>query len=166
MEPSHIVQQSRNMSGSVTRLMRNQNIHEFNNSIDDRSLFNSMKVDEKNGQSMFRSGEIASMPYIQDDQETIEIKQHIPQQDELDVDFLPVSRSLKGNGLVREEWMDFRWRDMQSTMPGANIFSDAPRPDDIVQGEIGNAYFLAGLSALAEKPYIIQKIVKRNENPK
>ena len=41
-------------------------------------------------------------------------------------------------------------------------------PENIVQGQIGNCWFIASLSVLAERPYLISRLLKSTnpENPK
>ena len=52
-------------------------------------------------------------------------------------------------------------------MPDWQIFTNEINPRDIIQGLLGNCYFLAGLSALAERPSRIKDLFlshKKNEN--
>lgn len=110
-------------------------------------VIKSIQVQSPNEHLMTRSGESPFIPH--EDSKTVTIQKSPPQYDQLDVEFLPVSRSLKGNGLVREEWMDIKWQDLASTLPGSTLFKGPPHPDEIVQGNLSDAYFLAAISALA-----------------
>ena len=47
-------------------------------------------------------------------------------------------------------------------VPNSRLFNRID-PNDIYQGDIGNCYYLAALSALAEKPDLIKKLFKNNQ---
>ena len=88
------------------------------------------------------------------------------QHDEVDMEFLPLSLSLKPVNLVRSDWMDIEWQNMSTVFGGEKIFEDRPRAEYIIQGKVGNGYFLAALAALVEKkPHLIENMVRRVEKP-
>jgi calpain-15 len=57
------------------------------------------------------------------------------------------------------------WKRASEIYPNSEIFVNGIDPNDIEQGGLGNCYFLAFLSALAENPVRIQKLfVTKNVN--
>jgi calpain-15 len=46
------------------------------------------------------------------------------------------------------------------------LFKDGIEPADILQGSLGNSYFLCALAALAENPERIQKLFLQKERNK
>ena len=63
-----------------------------------------------------------------------------------------------------DRWRSFTWKRPEEVYGKSNfILYDTPGPNDIKQGRLGNCYFLASLSAIAEKPGRIQKILLNDE---
>ena len=76
--------------------------------------------------------------------------------------------SLYDRELPREsrhnEWSQFIWKRPQDVYGEGNFcLYETPGPNDIKQGQLGNCYFLASLSAIAEYPERIEKIFLTKE---
>jgi hypothetical protein len=59
------------------------------------------------------------------------------------------------------KWKDYEWKRADTDIykdKQSKIFKDGIGPDDILQGSLGNCYFLSALSALAENSHRIKKI--------
>eukprot|EP01126_Amoeba_proteus_P048862 TRINITY_DN5670_c0_g1_i7.p1 TRINITY_DN5670_c0_g1~~TRINITY_DN5670_c0_g1_i7.p1 ORF type:complete len:678 (-),score=122.50 TRINITY_DN5670_c0_g1_i7:107-2140(-) len=78
-----------------------------------------------------------------------------------DPDFKPISSSI-GNVKVKGE--DPEWRRASEIWSNPKLFSDGISPHDIKQGSLGNCYFLAALSVLAEYPEFITKLFTCEDN--
>ena len=50
------------------------------------------------------------------------------------------------------------WARAQDILPGRTLFGNGISPDDINQGSLGNCWFLAAISAIAEKPGRMEKV--------
>jgi hypothetical protein len=60
---------------------------------------------------------------------------------------------------IRSDWKTCRWRRPEEFIKGEiKIFDKDIEPNDILQGELGNCYFLSSLAALAEWPDRIRKL--------
>ena len=59
-------------------------------------------------------------------------------------------------------WLE--WARAQDIFPGKSLFGDGISPDDIDQGGLGNCWFLAAISAIAEKPGRMEKVFLQKEN--
>jgi len=60
-------------------------------------------------------------------------------------------------------WKKFVWKDIDEIYPQPiKVFNDI-QPSDILQGELGDCYFLSTLSAMAEFPQRIQKLFETSE---
>ena len=70
-----------------------------------------------------------------------------------DTDFPANNDSLCGNDFSEKpEWREFRWKRLSEIFgAGAKVF-DNIEPNDIMQGSLGDCYFLSSLSCLAEVP--------------
>jgi hypothetical protein len=65
---------------------------------------------------------------------------------------------LLGNGQfgAKPDWTGLQWRRLSEIYPlemGASLY-DSIEPADVFQGELGDCYFLAALSCLAERPVV------------
>ena len=80
-----------------------------------------------------------------------------------DPEFPPTAESLVKYG-EKPLKRDYEWQRASEIYPQRLcVFNDHINPDDIHQGELGNCYFLAVLSACAEVPRRIRNRVKINE---
>ena len=52
---------------------------------------------------------------------------------------------------------------MQTSTAPWVVFREDPRPEDVVQGGVGNCWFVCALSVLAEHPENIQRLVLTKE---
>ena len=57
----------------------------------------------------------------------------------------------------------YSWKRAGSLFPNAQIFEDGIEPNDINQGGLGNCYFLAALSSLAEFPEKVRQMFVTTE---
>ena len=63
-----------------------------------------------------------------------------------------------------ERWNNFTWKRPQEVYrDGTFVLYEKPGPNDILQGQLGDCYFLASLSAIAEYPNRIKKIFLTHE---
>lgn len=69
-----------------------------------------------------------------------------------DSDFPPNQRSWG------DPKMPVVWKRISDLIPNAKFVEDCFTPSDILQGKLGNCYFLSAVAGLAEKPYRIKKI--------
>ena len=62
--------------------------------------------------------------------------------------------------------MKYVWRRSSDFMPGKrSVFSLGINPEDIIQGGLGDCYLLSAISALAERPHIIERLfLSKNSN--
>lgn len=78
-----------------------------------------------------------------------------------DYDFPPTPESLSGGDPAKaSRWEFVCWRRATEIWPATKlqIFSNSMHPNDISQGQLGNVYFTAALSALLENPQRIRKL--------
>jgi len=50
------------------------------------------------------------------------------------------------------------WKRIDEILPELNFISNEVRPSDILQGKVGDCYFLSSIAGLAEKPYRIMNV--------
>lgn len=77
----------------------------------------------------------------------------------VDPQFPPVDRSLSvdlGRRIV--------WRRVTEILKDARMVEGKIQPSDVQQGNIGDCYFLAAISAIAETPINIERIFQNNMN--
>jgi hypothetical protein len=60
-----------------------------------------------------------------------------------------------------EEYRSFVWKRPSEFLPGGFAVVDGIDPGDIMQGALGNCYYLCSLAAIAEYPDRIRKILLR-----
>lgn len=81
-----------------------------------------------------------------------------------DLDFPPEGKSLirvwtSADIVCQIEWEKYEWRRLSETFAGKKLtVFDNIQPGDIAQGALGDSYFLAAISALAEKPERIKRL--------
>lgn len=80
----------------------------------------------------------------------------------VDEDFCPNIQSLVGDNLVnRSTWKAYSWLRPEHFMDSsrqAELFSGKIEPMDILQGHLGDCYFLSTVASIAENPNRIMKI--------
>ena len=84
-----------------------------------------------------------------------------------DPDFTPDASSLDWADQGEKELAHFSsvdWVRAQTAFPAKTLFGDGISADDINQGGLGNCWFLAALSAIAEKPGRLEKVFLNTEN--
>jgi calpain-15 len=85
-----------------------------------------------------------------------------------DPDFPPTRDSLSKSWTampvrVKMTWSNFQWKRIDEICQAPIKVSDLIEPTDILQGELGDCYFLSALSAIAEFPHRIQKLFDTQE---
>jgi calpain-15 len=76
-----------------------------------------------------------------------------------DPDFPPNQESL---GKLDEKTLNsMEWKRIKDICPDAIFISDKIEPGDILQGSLGDCYFLSALAALAEQEYRIKNLFPR-----
>ena len=73
----------------------------------------------------------------------------------------PVEKTKFLEDMDERELSDYAWLEWaraQDIFPGKSLFGDGISPDDIDQGGLGNCWFLAAISAIAEKPGRMEKV--------
>ena len=86
----------------------------------------------------------------------------------LDSEFPPNARSLIENWEAADpqkqsDWKEFEWKRIDELFPQPiKVFNDIS-PNDILQGSLGDCYFLSALSAMAEFPQRIQRLFETSE---
>ena len=81
-----------------------------------------------------------------------------------DGEFAPEARSLirvwtSADIVSQIEWSKYEWKRLSEVYAGKRLaVFDGIEPGDIVQGALGDSYFLAAMSALAEKPERIKRL--------
>lgn len=73
----------------------------------------------------------------------------------IDVDFLPVRKSLFGE---KESDKCVQWRRASTFMKYPKLFTDGIDIDDVIQGELGNCWFLASITCIAERLDLVNKL--------
>ena len=58
---------------------------------------------------------------------------------------------------------ELTWTRIDDILKNSVVFEEKIHFDDIVQGNLGNCYFLSALSALTEMPYLIYQIFRTKE---
>lgn len=85
-----------------------------------------------------------------------------------DPDFPPQASSLynpKIDEVDRNAFDSFTWKRASAIYNPLYIFEDGVEPNDINQGQLGDCYYLAALSSLAEFPERVQNMfVTKNVN--
>jgi hypothetical protein len=86
-----------------------------------------------------------------------------------DPEFKPTLKSLYGEPPEPESnqnWKKYEWSRASDIMGSAmGVFHDI-KPEDIIQGGLGDCYFLSSISALAERPALIRRLFDIEEvNP-
>lgn len=71
-----------------------------------------------------------------------------------DKEFLATEKSLTGEGVRRSNWSAFVWRRPSEFLGTCNVnfIEKGIQPEDIVQGVLGDCYFLSTLASLSEFP--------------
>ena len=84
-----------------------------------------------------------------------------------DNDFPPEATSISGKNDKISYKKSVTWKRMSEVYPDADIFKNGvPSVDDIVQGQLGNCYYLSTLSELAKVPNrISNRFLTKNKNP-
>ena len=70
------------------------------------------------------------------------------------------------NGPVKSKEIDpskLKWKRIDEIFSKSLIFEDSIECNDILQGNLGNCYFLSALSALTEMPYLLYQIFRTPE---
>lgn len=57
------------------------------------------------------------------------------------------------------------WQRAKDAFPTKTLFGDGMSPDDIIQGGLGDCWFLAAASGVAEFPHLMKKVFAYNESP-
>jgi calpain-15 len=70
----------------------------------------------------------------------------------VDQTFPANNRSLTGEWGYIKKWKDVKWQKISDIIKNPVIFDHKVEPSDIKQGQLGDCYFLAALSALADRP--------------
>lgn len=65
-----------------------------------------------------------------------------------DSSFPPNEKSL---GIIPDVPRDCKWERLSKILPNAKLYVDKIEPKDVIQGSLGDCYFLSALAALAEK---------------
>ena len=65
-----------------------------------------------------------------------------------DETFPPGPKSL---GTIPNVSIDCKWERLSTILPRAQLFVDKIEPKDVIQGSLGDCYFLSAIAALAEK---------------
>ena len=90
-----------------------------------------------------------------------------------DPEFQPGSKSLywasmgesESSMAQLERQENIEWKRASQVFPEASLFGkNGVRPEDMVQGFIGNCWFISGVAALAEFPGRIEKLFLNNKN--
>jgi len=89
----------------------------------------------------------------------------------LDMDFLPQASSLIANmngenDCDVEKWKTYQWKrvsEIEELKGNLKVFKGGIEPNDILQGSLGDCYFLSTLSVLAEKPKRIRDLFVKDE---
>ncbi|KRX05710.1 hypothetical protein PPERSA_09850 [Pseudocohnilembus persalinus] len=77
-----------------------------------------------------------------------------------DLDFPAKLGSLAKDHKLMPNAKNYEWKRSKEIfdIKKLNIFQQQIQPDNIVQGKLGNNYFLSALSCLAERPHLIEKL--------
>ena len=99
----------------------------------------------------------------------------------IDDEFKPIKESLcplKENGswnipegIVKSDlygWDKFKWTPVEQIFQDDNfqVINTQIKPENIIQGELGNCYFLTAIAALCKHPHIIEKLFLIKEKSK
>lgn len=86
-----------------------------------------------------------------------------------DKDFPPDSSSIANSDDSQDKIMkfkDLKWRRASQIYPKQEVFIDGIQPTDVEQGQLGDCYFLAVLSAMAENPERVKaRFYTKHVNP-
>jgi hypothetical protein len=89
-----------------------------------------------------------------------------------DPDFKPEESSLlwrdldEGNSLISRILLNHRymWLRASKVFPDETLFGASITPNDVIQGAVGNCWFMSSAAALAEKPGRIEALFLNKEN--
>ena len=84
-----------------------------------------------------------------------------------DRDFTPDATSMDWVDMKEDELVKYhntKWQRAQDIFPGKSLFGGGITPDDINQGGLGDCWFLAAISGIAEKPGRMETAFLNKEN--